>query len=126
MILITTEPISIDTLRARLPIAARCGAVVWFEGVVRNHNDGHRVSAIDYECYASMAEAELTKIIAEAKQRGPIDAILIAHRYGQLAVGEVSLVVGCTSPHRAEAFMATQYIIDQLKRRVPIWKREMV
>lgn len=125
MILITTDPISITTLRGKLPIAAHCGAAVWFEGVVRNQNDGHPVTAIEYECYASMAEAELGKIATEAQQRWPIDDILVAHRYGCLAVGEISLVIGCSSPHRAEAFMAVQYIVDELKQRVPIWKREM-
>jgi len=122
---LTKERISLELLKRQLPVAGECGASVWFEGVVRNHNDGKRVEGIEYECYEAMARRELETIVAEMQKRWPIDNVRVAHRIGFLEVGETSLVVGVASPHRKEAFEAIQYFIDELKKRVPIWKKEI-
>jgi molybdopterin synthase catalytic subunit len=117
--IITVEPPEADFLRD-----PSCGSVAWFAGVVRNHNEGQAVTGIDYECYENMAKKELMKIADEAKIQWEIPHLYIAHRIGYMAVGETSLIVGTTSPHRKESFEAMQYIINELKQRVPIWKKE--
>lgn len=124
MILITPEPLSIAALLADSPPHPCCGAHMQFAGVVRNLHVGRGVQAIDYECYEPMARRELAQIMAEARARWPVHQVAIAHRVGRLAVGEIALWMLVTAPHRGEAFAAMQYVIDQLKRRVPIWKRE--
>ena len=98
--------------------------MLYFEGIVRNHNHGKSVTKIDYEAYEPMCESELNKISDEAMREFPIQHLLIAHRIGMLNVGETSLWVMAFSPHRGEAFSGMQYAISQLKKRVPIWKRE--
>ncbi len=123
-IIITTEPIDVDALRAQLPAHPCCGAHVQFEGIVRNHNHGKAVTGIDYECFVEMAERELALIVTEAKTQWPIHDVLLAHRMGALQVGDVSLVLCVRAPHRAEAFAACAWIITALKKRVPIWKKE--
>ena len=101
-----------------------CGAVLHFLGVVRNENEGRTVTAIDYECYEPMAHRELLKIAQEAKEQWGVHTIKVIHRIGRLLVGETSLWVEVASPHRREALLALQYVIDELKKRVPIWKKE--
>ena len=100
------------------------GAVLLFLGIVRNHNEGRTVDHLDYHAYAPMAEATLREIVAEAQQRWEIGDVAVAHRTGTLAVGEASVAIAVAAPHRAAAYDASRYIIEELKQRVPIWKKE--
>lgn len=100
------------------------GAYVLFDGVVRNHHEGHAVESILYEAYAPMAEKEIDKIVRDISQQFPDVAIIVQHRVGELRVGESSIVIVCASPHRAEAFAACRLMIDRIKETVPIWKKE--
>ena len=101
------------------------GGTVLFIGTVRNNHQGRRVVGLEYEAYERMAEAKLSEIEDEARKRWPIKRIAIIHRKGRLKVGDVSVVVAVSSGHRAEAFEASRFAIESLKRTVPIWKREM-
>ena len=100
------------------------GAVAVFEGRVRDHNDGRAVSGLSYEAYAALAEAEGARILTEARARFRVIAARCVHRTGALAIGEVAVWVGVSAAHRDAAFAACRYIIDEVKTRVPIWKRE--
>jgi molybdopterin synthase catalytic subunit len=100
------------------------GAALLFWGVVRNQHDGRAVSSLEYSAYAEMAEREMLRIAGEARARFGTGAIHIVHRIGLLQVGEASVAIAVASPHRAEAYDASRYVIEQLKRRVPVWKRE--
>jgi len=100
------------------------GARSVFEGTVRDTNDGHDVTKLEYECYESLAMKEGNKILAEAIEKfGLFDAFCI-HRIGTLEIGETAVIVVATSGHRDEAFKGCRYIIDEVKCRVPIWKKE--
>jgi molybdopterin synthase catalytic subunit len=118
-----SEPIQDGPLRARLQ-SARAGALVVFEGWVRNHNEGFAVEALEYEAFAEMALQEAETILAEARERFAIEAIVGAHRTGLLQIGEIAVWVGASAAHRGEAFAACQYAMDEIKRRLPIWKKE--
>jgi molybdopterin synthase catalytic subunit len=100
------------------------GASIIFVGTVRDVNDGRAVSGIDYTTYESMAVRELEAIVAEAASRFGTTEVVVEHRVGRLALGEASVVIAVAHPHRAEAYDASRFIIEELKRRVPIWKRE--
>ena len=100
------------------------GAISIFLGTVRNTNDGRPVSGIDYSAYDAMAVVEMNRIIAEANARFEGVAIVVEHRIGTLQVGDVSVAIACGHPHRGPALDAKRYVIEELKRRVPIWKRE--
>ncbi len=100
------------------------GAAILFLGVVRDHNEGREVGHLEYEAYPAMAEAVLRQIAEEAQQRWDTGAIRVVHRTGRLEIGEVSVAIVAASPHRGDAFAASRYIIEELKKRVPIWKRE--
>jgi molybdopterin synthase catalytic subunit len=100
------------------------GAALLFWGVVRNENDGRGVSSLEYSAYAEMAEREMLRIADEARARFGTGAIHVVHRIGLLPVGEASVAIAVASPHRAEAYDASRYVIEELKRRVPVWKRE--
>lgn len=100
------------------------GAVAVFVGRVRDNNDGHAVSRIDYEVYNEMAEREMRSIAAVLQARGDITAIAIVHRVGTLQVGEPSVVIAVAAPHRDAAFAACHDAIDMIKQKVPVWKRE--
>ena len=100
------------------------GAAILFVGTVRNVNAGRAVTGIDYAAYLPMAERELAAIVAEAAQRFHTDDIVVEHRLGYLALLEASVAIAVAHPHRAAAYDASRYIIEALKRRVPIWKRE--
>ena len=101
------------------------GAVNVFIGTVRNNANGKNVVWLEYEAYETMAVAEIKKIIDEASHRWPLLGWAISHRIGTLKPGEVSVVVAVSSPHRKESFEACQYIIDTLKEKAPIWKKEV-
>jgi molybdopterin synthase catalytic subunit len=102
----------------------RCGACVIFEGWVRNHNEGRPVLRLAYEAHAPIAVKEGGIILQEALQRFAISKALAVHRQGELALTEAAVVVGVTSAHRDAAFLACRYIIDEIKHRLPIWKKE--
>jgi len=120
---IVTEPIRPESVLDGLP-AQTDGACLLFLGVVRNHNDGREVAGLEYEAYRDMAERTLADIVGEASVRFSTDRISAVHRVGNLAVGEVSTAIGVATPHRGPAYDASRYIIEELKRRLPIWKRE--
>jgi molybdopterin synthase catalytic subunit len=101
-----------------------CGAVVTFLGTVRDLTDGKVTIALDYEAYPGMAEGKMAEIEREVRQRWPVGALTIVHRVGHLDVGEISVAVAVSCPHRAEAFEACRHAIDRLKELVPIWKKE--
>lgn len=103
---------------------ATSGAVVTFEGVVRSKNGAKRVTGISYECYTAMAEREIDRIAAAACDRYGATSIDVVHRVGEVPAGEVSLLVTVVAPHRREAFEACKHVIDEMKTRVPIWKKE--
>jgi molybdopterin synthase catalytic subunit len=100
------------------------GAALLFLGVVREENDGRAVSRLEYSAYAAMAEREMRRIADEARERFGTGAVLLVHRVGMLEVGEASVAVVVAAPHRGEAYEASRYAIEALKRRVPVWKRE--
>ncbi len=100
------------------------GAVCTFTGVVRNHAEGRSVDSLEYEAYPEMAEPQMRHIGEEALRRTGGTAVVLWHRTGTLSIGEASVVVSASAPHRAEAFEACRYAIDTLKADVPIWKKE--
>jgi len=123
MIKVTTEPLSVDEAMREVA-RPDCGAVAVFVGTVRNHHDGKRVLRLSYSSFKEMAEKELARIAAEAAKRWPVGAVHLAHRTGELAIGDASVVVAVSAPHRAEAFEACRYAIEELKKTAPIWKEE--
>jgi molybdopterin synthase catalytic subunit len=100
------------------------GAVLLFLGVVRDVNDGRDVTGIEYSAYESMAERELGAIAGEAESRFESTSVAIEHRLGELALEEASVAIAVAHPHRGVAYDASRWVIEELKRRVPIWKRE--
>ena len=112
-----------DKLRSQLFDPA-AGAYVGFEGWIRNKNEGHDVLRLEYEAYDIIAVKEGEKVIAEARQKYPILQAHCVHRTGLLEIGECAVWVGVSSGHRDEAFQACRYIIDEVKVRLPIWKKE--
>ena len=120
---LTSEPIDVATLIRDVTADDR-GAVSLFLGTVRNTNEGRAVDGIDYSAYDAMAVAEMNRIADEATQRFEGVSVLVTHRTGTLRVGDVSVAIACGHAHRAPALDANRYVIEQLKRRVPIWKRE--
>jgi molybdopterin synthase catalytic subunit len=116
-------PIDSGALRAELADPG-CGGYAAFEGWVRDHNEGQRVRHLEYEAYEQLAVREAERIVAEALARFGVAHAAGAHRLGDLAVGELAVWVGVSAPHRDEAFLACRYIIDEIKHRLPIWKKE--
>jgi molybdopterin synthase catalytic subunit len=102
-----------------------CGAASVFLGCVRNVNDGRAVTGIQYSAYRSMAEREMSSIAREASEQFGVTRLVIEHRLGELGLGDVSVAVVVAHPHRGPSLDATRYMIEQLKRRVPIWKLEL-
>lgn len=99
------------------------GGVACFLGAVRNHQGGRQVLRLEYSAYEEMAEAECARIVAEAKDRWDC-SVAVAHRIGSLEVGDTAVAIAAAAAHREEAFAACRYVIEEVKRRVPIWKRE--
>jgi molybdopterin synthase catalytic subunit len=100
------------------------GAALLFWGVVRNRNDGRAVSHLEYSAYAEMAERMMQRIGEEAIARFGVGDVRMIHRVGRLDIGEASVAIAVAAPHRGEAYEASRYVIEELKRRVPVWKRE--
>ncbi|HXN64742.1 MAG TPA: molybdenum cofactor biosynthesis protein MoaE [Candidatus Acidoferrales bacterium] len=120
---IVEAAIAVDEHVQRVKAAAD-GAVVVFEGIVRNHSRGRETLFLVYEAYQPMALAEMREICAEMRRRFTIDRITMIHRLGRLEIGETSILIAVSSAHRAAAFDACRFAIDTFKRTVPIWKRE--
>lgn len=120
---LTHEPID---LQATYDLVATptAGAIVTFSGVTRELTQGRRTESLDYEAYAEMALAKLNELEQIAKERWPIEKCALIHRLGHLEIGEASVVVAVSSPHREASFLAAKWLIDTLKEEVPIWKRE--
>jgi molybdopterin synthase catalytic subunit len=120
---LTDAPIVTATLVERV-MRPSDGACIVFEGVVRNHHDGHAVESIFYDAYRPMAEKEIERVIRGVAGEQPDVAVGVLHRLGDLQVGDVSIAIVCASPHRAEAYQASRALIDRIKESVPIWKKE--
>lgn len=123
LILLVHETIDADALVEHVRTGAD-GAIVTFDGCVRNQSHGRRTLYLDYEAYESMALAKMGEIAAEIHTKFAIDRVAIAHRLGRLEIGETSVFIAVSAPHRAAAFDACRHAIDTLKRSVPIWKKE--
>jgi molybdopterin synthase catalytic subunit len=119
----TRTPIETQPLHAQLADPC-CGGYAAFEGWVRDSNDGQRVRRLEYEAFEELALREGARIVAEAIARFGVTRAACVHRVGELEVGELAVWVGVSAPHRDEAFRACRYIIDEVKHRLPIWKKE--
>ena len=120
---IVERPLDPAALLAQVS-APDCGAAVVFVGTVRDMNDGRSVQGLEYTAYGPMAVSELDAIVTAAGARLPGSRIACEHRIGALDLGEASVVIAVAHPHRGEAFEACRYVIEELKARLPIWKRE--
>jgi molybdopterin synthase catalytic subunit len=120
---VTRDPIRPERVLEQVGDAGH-GAVLLFLGTVRNHADGRPVSGLRYEAYESMAEEVLLELVQEAAARAGTDRVVAVHRIGELGIGEVSVALAISTPHRAEAFEAARTFMDDLKKRLPVWKHE--
>ncbi len=123
MVRIQTEPIEVDAV-VRAVSASSTGAIDVFIGTTRDNAEGRAVRALDYEAHETMAIKELSRIVASVAERWKGSRAAVVHRIGRVPVGEASVVIAVSAPHRAEAFEACRYVIDTLKQTVPIWKKE--
>jgi len=121
---LTRERISLDALLAAVA-SPTCGGTCVFLGTVRNSPDEHGVTAIEYSAYEEMVEAEFGRLLADAGTRWPDARIAVRHRLGTIAAGEASIGIAAAAPHRAQAFDACRFVIEEVKKRVPVWKKEM-
>jgi len=124
MIGLVEAPIQIQDVVSAVSTDAS-GAIDLFLGTTRNHSDGRAVRTLSYEAYPEMAEQEIRKIIQEVHYHWPAHKIAVVHRLGDVPLGEASVAIAVSSSHRKEAFEACRFIIDKLKERVPIWKKEL-
>ncbi len=122
---ISPEPIDETLLTARRMMSSGMGAVVCFCGIVRGEEDGQAIEAIEYEAFQKMAEHQFNLLFDEMEKRWPIESVKLVHRTGVVKVNEPSLWVEVVAPHRGEAFAACQWLIDEMKRVVPIWKKPL-
>ena len=120
---IVREPIDPTAVMTRVGSPSD-GAILLFLGTVRNHAEGREVRGLHYQAYEAMAEDTLRAIATEAAERLDGTRIAVAHRVGELAIGEVSVAIAVSSPHRAAAYEASRYVIEQIKLRLPVWKHE--
>jgi molybdopterin synthase catalytic subunit len=122
-LLITTAPIDESAFIAQRVMSPGMGAAIYFTGVVRESEEGAMISAIDYEAFGKMAERQFHLLFDEMELRWPVESVRLVHRVGTVTVNEPSLWIEVIAPHRGEAFAACQWLIDEMKRVVPIWKR---
>ncbi len=122
-VLLSQAPLSLDLVVASLS-EPRVGALVTFLGTVRDMNEGRPVTLLEYEAYELMAVAEMSRIVSELELEWPGVSVAVHHRFGSLGVGDVAVICAASAPHRGEAFAVCRKAIDQIKARVPIWKRE--
>ena len=120
---IRSEALSLDEMVAAVSHAG-AGGIATFVGVVRDTNEGRAVTLLEYEAYGTMAEAELGRIFDELEREMPAVKIAATHRVGSLKVGDAAVICAASAPHRGEAFTACRLLIDRIKARLPIWKRE--
>lgn len=121
---ITHEPLVVDELLQKVN-RPEAGAIVLFAGVGRRYTGERVTEHLEYDAYPPMALSEMEKIAAEVRERWPTTRVAMVHRVGKVGIGEASVLVAVSAPHRAEAFPAARYAIDRLKERVPIWKKEV-
>jgi molybdopterin synthase catalytic subunit len=121
---IVTRPIDTAALVAEVASNAN-GATVLFTGTVRDSNEGRTVTGIDYDAYQAMAVEELARIVSEASERFGTPHVVAEHRTGSLALGETSVAIAVGHPHRAPAFDAARFVIEEIKLRLPVWKQEL-
>jgi len=124
MFRVTHEAIDLNEL-VRYVTNPEAGAIATFIGTTRNNNEGRRVIALDYEAYPEMAEKELARIGDDAGKQWPICRMAIVHRLGPVQIGQASVIIAVSSAHRDAAFAASRFAIEEIKKTVPIWKKEM-
>jgi molybdopterin synthase catalytic subunit len=125
LVAVTAEPLDLPALTRELERSASAdGAIAAFVGLVRDHNQGRRVSYLEYEAYEPLAVRALHLIIEESRGLWPTARLGVHHRTGRLDIGEASIIIVAASPHRGEAFAACRYMIERVKQIVPIWKHE--
>jgi molybdopterin synthase catalytic subunit len=120
---ITHDPIDEAGLVAGRTLSSGMGAAVYFSGVVRGQEGADAIVALDYSCFIPMAEHQFQRLFDRLAQRGSVESVRLVHRIGRVPVGESSLWIEVVSAHRAEAFAACQWVIDEMKQVVPIWKK---
>jgi molybdopterin synthase catalytic subunit len=120
---LTTNPLEIGQI-ARRVVPSTCGAIVTLDGFVRQWTKGKETLYLEYEAYEPMAIRELEKLVKRAKEQFEIENVGIVHRLGRMEIGETSVVISVAAPHRRAAFEACEWLIKELKRTVPIWKKE--
>jgi len=123
---ITAEPINESALLSQRVMSPGMGAVVCFLGVVRGTEGNANISALEYEVFQRMAEHQIDLLLDEMTKRWPIESVRLVHRVGLVKTNEPSLWVEVVAPHRGEAFAACQWLIDEMKRSVPIWKKPVI
>jgi molybdopterin synthase catalytic subunit len=123
MFRVTTEPLDVQQVHNLVKSPAD-GAVVTFDGIVRNNFDGREVRYLEYEAYTAMAEKKMADIAAEAQNKFAVGDIAMVHRIGRLEIGESSILITVAAPHRQPAFEACAYAMDRVKEEVPVWKKE--
>ena len=124
MKVLTEEPIRLDPLIDQVRAPDR-GGIAIFLGLVRDHHQGRSVLGLDYSAYGPMAEQVTGEIVGEAKGHWPQASVAVQHRIGALTIGDTAVAVVAAAAHRGEAFDACRYVIEELKKRVPVWKKEM-
>lgn len=120
---ITRDPLDEAGLVADRTLSSGMGAAVYFSGVVRGQEGADAIVALDYSCFVPMAEHQFQRLFDRLAQRGSVESVRLVHRIGRVPVGESSLWIEVVSAHRAEAFAACQWVIDEMKQVVPIWKK---
>jgi molybdopterin synthase catalytic subunit len=124
MFRVTKEPLDLQSL-VRYVTDPEAGAIATFIGTTRNNNEGRKVIALDYEAYPEMAEKELARLGEEAKRKWKIERMAIVHRIGPVAITEPSVIIAVSAAHRDDAFQACRFAIEEIKKSVPIWKKEV-
>lgn len=120
---LTREPIHIQNLAVSVP-DFHSGAEVIFAGKIRNHSEGRQVLYLEYEAYEAMAEKIIRNLVADARALWPVDRILVRHRLGKIMPGEIAVWIQVEAAHRDEAYCASRFLIEAVKHKVPIWKKE--
>ena len=124
MFRVTKDPIDLNEL-VRYVTDPEAGAIATFIGTTRNNNEGRKVIALDYEAYPEMAEKELARIGEHARKQWPICRMAVVHRLGPVQIGDASVIIAVSSAHRDAAFAASRFAIEEIKKTVPIWKKEV-
>ena len=123
-VIVTGKPLDIGEVYSKVS-RKEAGAVNLFVGTIRNKTQSKDVIRLEYEAYEKMAVKEMEKIVTAAADKWPVQNVIIHHRQGTLKIGEAAVIIGVSTPHRKESFDACQFIIDNLKQTVPIWKKEV-